>query len=199
MSRLISGCSGHSYAASKTTAVFLHGTSLSRHTSSFKARSPGQPSTAQSRKVSRSLTALNCPGSAQESWPKQTCRGWSRCEPSPWHFPKMPSAKQAYDTVQQWKYSCSNLLHLPSVAIRQSMLLASQLSRELQILDNTCKRHDNFSAGNFKECCCSTLRYKRQELEGNTVGIQECLRHFQLTCALRYPYKKNTNLAVDTC
>lgn len=58
VSRLISGCSGHSYAASKTTAVFLHGTSLSRHTSSFKARSPGQPSTAQSRKVSRSLTAL---------------------------------------------------------------------------------------------------------------------------------------------
>lgn len=55
VSRLISGCLGHSPAASKTAAGFLHSTSLSRHTSPFRASTPCQPCTARDRKVSRSV------------------------------------------------------------------------------------------------------------------------------------------------
>lgn len=154
VSGLISGCLGHSPAASKTTAGFLHSTSLSRHTSPFRASTPCQPCAARDRKVSRSVKATTAlplagTGSPDLSWGAGTHNTSRKCS-----LPKRHRTKW-------WKHSCTNLFQLPRSHCKQ---LCAALSWWADLLRNTYKRPSNFHAEDFKECYCSTFCCKRHKM-----------------------------------
>lgn len=69
---------------------------------------------------------------------------------------------------------------------------SAPLSRDgwADLLRNSYKRPSNFHAENFKECYCSTFCCKGHKIVDDTVGTQECLRHFQLTYPLWHPCEK---------
>lgn len=68
--------------------------------------------------------------------------------------------------------------------------LCAALSWWADLLRNTYKGPSNLHAENFKECYCSIFHCKGHKIVGDTVGTQECLRHFQLTYPLWHPREK---------
>lgn len=119
MSRPISGCSGHSDAASRTTAVLPHGASPSRHTSPSTASAPCQPCAARSTKVSASVNAIAAVTLAPAKSPELTRGDEDSADRNPTRdtSPKCPLSNG--NGTKWWKRSCTNLLWLPQSRCKQ--------------------------------------------------------------------------------